>query len=76
MSEKEYLSVIEQVFEEDPGAISQEDLLADLGWDSITFMSFVAIMEEKFGIVISPPDLANCATVSDLIALASKHSKE
>jgi acyl carrier protein len=76
MIEQKYLSAIEQVFEEDPGAISKDDVLEDLGWDSITFMSFVAIMDEKFGIVISPTDLAQCVDVKDLIALASKYRKK
>ena len=76
MNHSEYLPLIEEIFEEDPGAISVSDTLDELGWDSISFMSFIAAMEDNFGIMIAPTELTQCSTVEDLIQLAAKRRNQ
>jgi acyl carrier protein len=44
--------------------------LTDCGnWDSLVVVSFMAMADEKFGVMIPPAMLMKCRTVSDLAQL-------
>lgn len=71
MTEAEFLEMICQIVEADPGTTSASDALESLeGWDSMAVIVFQAEMDEKLGVQIAPADLVKCVTVSDLMALA------
>lgn len=71
MTEKEFLLLIDELLEEDPGTLTGQERLEDLEmWDSMTALGYIALLDEQFDIVISGDDLGKCETVNDLIALA------
>ncbi|SHH77217.1 acyl carrier protein [Desulfofustis glycolicus] len=70
MKKVEFLAAFEEVLEADPDTITESQKLADLdGWDSLTIMAFIAMVDEKFGMNIPPPEIVNAKTVGDLVVL-------
>ncbi len=73
MNEKEKLSLLEEIMELDEGTLSVDDVLADYAeWDSISALSFIAMMDEKFGKIVSGADVKAFKTVSDVIKTMEK----
>jgi acyl carrier protein len=76
MGEKEILSELELIIEADPASLQSNAELAELDrWDSIAVVSFMAIADEKFGVILSAKELEKATTVADLINLVKKDSK-
>ncbi|HJQ68483.1 MAG TPA: acyl carrier protein [Blastocatellia bacterium] len=69
MNKREFLSLVEDVIEADPGTIQGTETLEELGWNSLSVLGFIAAMDERFELAISPKELGKCKTVSDLMAL-------
>lgn len=70
MSEKEKLALLEEIMDLDEGTLSLVDALVDLDeWDSISALSFIAMMDEKFQKTISGEDIKKLVTIADAIAL-------
>ena len=61
--------LVADVVEVDRTAINRDTLLADIAWDSLAVVSFIAAADEKFGKTIAPRKLAACVSVRDLAAL-------
>ena len=72
MNEKTFLNDMEELFECDPGSLSLDLNLADTGkWDSLAFVSFMAMSHSQYGIKVAPASLRSCKTVGDLLKLVS-----
>lgn len=70
MTKQEFLRELEDVLEADVDSIKGDETLADLGsWDSLAVMSFIAMVDEKFGVTLAASKLADAKSVGDLIAL-------
>lgn len=68
MNEKEKLALLEEIMELDEGTLSADDVLDDYAeWDSITALSFIALIDEKFGRTISGADVKKMKTVADVL---------
>ena len=71
MSRQEFFRRLDDLMELDPGTIKGGEKLVELGrWESITVLGFMAMMDERYGIDVSPSRLMECQTVDDLYALA------
>ncbi|MEZ6094295.1 MAG: acyl carrier protein [Pirellulaceae bacterium] len=70
------LTIIENVFELDSGCLIGNEELEALGWDSVTFMSFIASVDSHFGVVLAPAEVVRCETVDDLISLLESTHQE
>lgn len=68
MSKTEFLKALQQDL-----ALDQEltgtETLDEIGWDSMSSLSFVALSDSKLGLQISGDQLAGCKTVNDLLAI-------
>lgn len=65
-----FLKEIDSIIEADPGSTNMEDELASLsGWDSMAIVSFIAMADEKLGVIVKIDALKSCKTVADLAAL-------
>ncbi len=74
MTKKDFLTELEVVLEVDAGSITGNEALAELeGWNSLTTMVFIAMVDEKFDISIPAPKLAEAKNVGDLILLLGEH---
>lgn len=72
MSEKEFLLLLDEVLEAEPGTVKGTESLEELAWDSLMVLGFIALMDERYETAIPPKELSKCKTVADLKALADK----
>lgn len=70
MTKKEFLSLFEEILEAAPGALTGAEPLQGLeGWDSLAVVSLIAMVDEQFGMTLSPKDIAKAGSIADLIGL-------
>jgi len=71
VTKKEFLVLFEEIVEEPPGTLTGSEKLREqlVGWNSLAVISFLALVDEHFGITLSPRAIAECKTVNDLIGL-------
>jgi acyl carrier protein len=73
MNPKEFYAALDEMLELDPGTITGGERLEDLeAWDSLAVISFIALVDEKFDILVETEKLAAAETISDLYALATR----
>jgi len=70
MKKKELLLMFEEIVEADPDTLTGEELIEDLeSWDSLAIVNLIALVDENFGITLSPEKIMNSKTVNELISL-------
>lgn len=68
MTEKEKISLIEEVLEVEPGTISRDSVLADIKeYDSLKKLSILIMLEDNFDIKVTSSQLSGFTTVSDIL---------
>lgn len=73
MTNEEKIAVLEDLMEVDEGTLTSETLLSNIEeWDSVSFLSFMAMMDEKFGKVVTGSEIKTKETIADLMALMEK----
>ena len=72
MTRQEFLLMLDELLEEEPGTLTGDEVLRELEtWESLTVIEFLALVDEHFGVVLNPKDIAACETTHDLMALVS-----
>ena len=62
--------MFEEIVEADPDTLTGEELVEDLeNWDSLAVVNFIALVDENFGITLSPEKIMNSKTVNELVSL-------
>ena len=70
MDIKEKISLIEECMDLEEGTLKSESLLEDFDeWDSVTAISIIAMVDEKYHKTISGSQLKEAKTVADILAL-------
>ena len=69
MTKSEFLAMIEEILEIDAGSISLDAHLEDLGWDSLSDVSFIAEVDSALDMEVNANQLVKCETVADLMKL-------
>ena len=65
-----FLELVKEILElDDDEEVTMASSLADLEWDSLANISFIAAVDERTGKVVSPGALKECSTVGDLHSL-------
>jgi acyl carrier protein len=73
MQEKTFLTHLEEMLEVDAGTLKLTAELTSIEqWDSLAFVSFLAMADSKYGIKVAPSELRQCKTVGDLMKLVNK----
>lgn len=67
----EFYRDLETLLELDSGTLSGSEELTDPPWDSMSIVAFIAMADEKYGVIVSPRELQNAGNVGDLLALVS-----
>lgn len=62
----EFITLLEELLEKEPGSLNVSSRLADEGWDSLAVVGFMAAVDEKLGMELSPEAIRACTTVEDL----------
>lgn len=71
MNSADFLRELDEMLELDAGTLTGAEKLVDLeGWDSLAVISFIALVDEKLGIVVEGEKLARAKTVADLLDIA------
>ena len=69
VSQCELNEVVAEVLEVPPDAIADGSDLEELGWDSLSNMTFISIADERYGRLVDPQALARSETPADLLRL-------
>jgi acyl carrier protein len=70
MNKSEFLIQIEEILEIDEKTLTGTETLSDFeNWDSLAFLSVIAIADEQFNIVLEGEALQNVVIVNDLVNL-------
>lgn len=70
MDEQRFITNLEELLEMTPGDLNAQTELAALSqWDSLAFVSFLAMADSEYGVKVAPSNLQRCKTVSDLMSL-------
>ncbi|WP_448206561.1 acyl carrier protein [Azospirillum sp. sgz302134] len=71
MDRKDFLLALDEMLELDAGTLTGAEALDSLdNWDSLAVISFIALVDEKLGLVVAGEKLAKAKTVNDLLELA------
>ena len=69
MNQESFIEAVATELMEDATAINLETKLEDLdGWDSLSMVGIVAMVDKKYGVVIDGESLRNLKTVGDIYA--------
>ena len=70
MEDKAILDSIAELLEIDAGSLAAGTELSSLEqWDSLAFVSFIAMADAKYGRKVAPEELRRCKTGGDLVNL-------
>ncbi len=70
MSKQEKIQLLEEIMDLDPGILHVNDTLADYEeWDSLSALTFISEMDERFGKKITGEEIKAFITVEDAIAV-------
>ncbi|MHC4399077.1 MAG: acyl carrier protein [Planctomycetota bacterium] len=70
MTRREAVGLLESALNETPGTILETTELESLpGWDSVGMLSVMALVDAHAGVVLPPDQIAQSATVRDLLGL-------
>jgi acyl carrier protein len=70
MNKTEFINQIADILEIEPINLSGAEVLEEIGnWDSLSIISFVAMVDTELKIIVDPEKLKNAKTINDLIEL-------
>ena len=70
MTRGEFLRTLEGELEMPEGSLNENQALADLdGWDSMAAVLFIALADEKAGVIVSGDQIAKSKTLNELLSL-------
>jgi acyl carrier protein len=73
MDEKAFLKDMEELVEATAGSLDLSVELRDLEqWNSLAFISFLAMADSNYNAKVGPSELRGCQTIADLMNLVSK----
>lgn len=72
MNKKEFLTELEDILEVDEGTLSFDQQVSELeDWDSLAVISFIAMADENFDVILDGEQLLGVRTIDDLYALVA-----
>ena len=70
MNKTEFINQIADILEIEPINLTGTEVLEKIGnWDSLSIISFVAMVDTELKIIVDPEKLKNAKTINDLIEL-------
>lgn len=71
MTKQDLITEIEDILQADEGSFNETTLLAGLeDWDSLAFISIIALFDKKLNKKVQLDELKQCQSVGDIIALS------
>ena len=76
MNVPQIIAALNELFDVTAGTIQKDSVLQDIpGWSSMTFIGLIAMLDEEFGVRITPGTILRCHTVEDLIEEVATEQK-
>lgn len=73
MTNQEKLNLLEEIMDLEEGALKEDMLLSNIDeWDSISLLSFMAMMDDEFGKVVKGKDIKEKKYVSELLEMMER----
>jgi len=69
MDEKEFLELLTEVLEVEPGKVQLSDNLSDFDWDSLAVLGFISALDAKLDRTFEASTIAAASTPAELLAL-------
>ena len=70
MTKGEFIEALGESLEIDRGTLDGAQALDDLEcWDSMSALIYMALADEKLGVIVSGDQIVSCKTVNDLVGL-------
>lgn len=70
MKEKEKIAMLEEMMELDEGTLTPQSELAELtDWDSLAYISFIALVDDEFNKTVKGTEIKEFKTVADALAV-------
>jgi acyl carrier protein len=70
LKRNEFLLLLDELLELEPGTVKGSETLDSLeSWNSLAVISFMALVDEHFGVSLQLRQIAACTTVADLTGL-------
>lgn len=69
MTQQEKIEALEEMFEVDAGVLKTGTALDTLRWDSMTMLSLIALVNERFGKRLTGIQLRAFKTVQDILVV-------
>ncbi len=70
MDKSQFIAAVAEILEIDAGGLSGSEVLEDVGnWDSLSIISFVAMVDSELNQVVDPEKLKQAKTFNDLATL-------
>jgi acyl carrier protein len=69
MRRDDFLVALSELLETDSPLTGSEELSGFGSWDSVAVISFMAMVDDKWGVTLAPKNINACKTVDDLAAL-------
>ncbi len=71
MNKNEFIKHIAEILEIDSENLTGNELLDEIGnWDSLSIISYVAMVDAELNRIVSPEKLRQAKTIGDLVELA------
>jgi len=75
MTTSEFLRALEEALELESGSIVGNESLSDIGWwDSLAVLTFMAVADQKLGVIVAGEQVGNCRSIPELLALVGVKS--
>lgn len=69
MTEQQFISEFSEIVGAAPGEVAPHTELSTLeAWDSVSYLSAMVMIDEKFGVAIGPETLVSAKTPADIYA--------
>lgn len=72
MTQEEKLETLAEIFDCDAGELKPETRLDEIGWDSMSMLSVIAMAKARFDRKISGVEIRGFTTVQDILAVMEK----
>jgi acyl carrier protein len=73
MDENQFLRLLDELLELEPGSVRCDSHMKDIGWDSLAVVGFIALVDENFGVILPLRAITSSETVRDLMQLLGDH---
>ena len=72
MTQEEKLDTLAEIFDCDAGELKPETRLDEIGWDSMSMLSVIAMAKARFDRKIASAEIRGFTTVQDILAVMEK----